>query len=177
MDTGQTFVITQENSLRKLYRELSHCTDSKLQDIGKDYVWIKFATREGDRYHIHDNKEEQWELLYEIALEVSNKTSDFRLGQVVDCLSELVNTTVSDVLKIHGLRRHHMLTNEEVDYTQKQLIELVGMDEYVPEHPWHRNIKTTDTGWLVKDLTNAQEIVVETRSDDKRSVYYLKPQK
>ena len=59
--------------------------------IGKKISWFKFAVKTKHGYRFLPNKELQWKKLEKIAEEFGQKYPQYKSGQIVDILSQLVN--------------------------------------------------------------------------------------
>ena len=176
MKSKQVFIISKRITLLNLMHDL-HCeVMSYLKDNDKSPQWLVFAKQTSHGFVMLDNKDLQWQALEKIAHQVGLKHPSFHKGTVVDYLSILVNTKVTDVAKDHQLKPIKKLLVIEKKYLQSQLIEVVHQNTHIPWHHWMIKICDLKNGFLVKDLTSGNNIEVIKKDCGDNRIYYLLPQ-
>ncbi len=176
MKLRQVFIVSERIDLLNLMHDL-HCeVMSYLKNNDKSPQWLVFAKQTTHGFVMLNNKDLQWQVLEKIAYQVWLKHNSFHKGTVVDYLSILVNTKVTDVAKDHQLKPIKKLPVIEKEYLQSQLIEVVHQNIHIPRHPWMIKTRDLKNGFLVKDLTSGNNIEVIKKDCGDRRIYYLSPQ-
>lgn len=121
----QLFIVKESIVFIDLLQNLSRLVQETLQKYHRDISWLQFARYEGPGYRFLDHKTRQWHLLEDIAQKAAAASDGFTIGQTIDILSELVNTTVKETILLHELRLITQLSSKEGVYIEKYRIELI----------------------------------------------------
>ncbi|OGK20998.1 hypothetical protein A2866_02680 [Candidatus Roizmanbacteria bacterium RIFCSPHIGHO2_01_FULL_39_8] len=78
--------------MKKIVEVLKLEVGLKAKHMGKPIAWFQFAKKTKYGYRFLTNKEAQWKILQEIAERIAQKYPQYTTGQIVDLLSEIVNT-------------------------------------------------------------------------------------
>lgn len=79
-----------KKTIRALKKEIREASKKH----GRSLSWFRFAKKTQYGYRFLANKEAQWKILQEIAERIAQKYPQYTTGQIVDLLSDLVNTRV-----------------------------------------------------------------------------------
>lgn len=79
--------------MKKITSEIKKVLLKKTKSLGKDISWFKFAkkTKNGG-WRFLNNKENQWDILEEIAKEIKKTNKKYTTGQITDMIAEIVNS-------------------------------------------------------------------------------------
>jgi hypothetical protein len=150
----QVLEIKQAVKEAKLIKDIGLELNKSIKSSKKDIAWFQFARYSQYGYRFLKNKEEQYEILEEIANRLVKIHKNYTTGQIVDMMSELINTRVVDDIHIHGLKIKTKLTKKEKEYTEKLLIEIVTSEQYILGYSWLMPIaKLKSNNWKVKNLS------------------------
>ncbi|MGD9129337.1 MAG: hypothetical protein PVJ09_02540 [Candidatus Woesebacteria bacterium] len=175
----QPLFIKEKTHLLDLLKDLGETTEQALALRQQDANWLQFAKRKDHGYKFLEGKEEQVQFLEDIAKEVSARHENYSLNQVVDILSNLVNTTVRDAVFLAGLIIAESLLEHELNHLERQLIQVVKDKSYVPRYPWLLTVPSEDKAveaenqWRAKDLSRDQELKISKKKDDDFHFYEI----
>lgn len=147
-------------------KTISDLAKSMVTKKGKTLSWLRFAKKNlAESYSFIPYKESQWSILEKIAEKVLILYPKKRSGEIVDLISELVNTTAKDCLSATWTVDLIKLSKNEKKYLNQTLISLVGLETYVPRHTYLFPIKTIDqNNWMVKNLKTGKMMRVIKQS-------------
>ncbi|OGK15275.1 hypothetical protein A2774_02520 [Candidatus Roizmanbacteria bacterium RIFCSPHIGHO2_01_FULL_39_12c] len=76
----------------KRVKEIIKTFKEEAKKKGKNLSWFKYAVKnKPGGWKFLSGKEEQWNLLEEISERVNQKHKEYKSGQIVDMISQLVN--------------------------------------------------------------------------------------
>lgn len=158
----------EERLMTDIYKKAKKTTEG----MKKELKWFKFAKKSKCGYKFLGNKEAQWEKLKLIAQDISRSYKSYTMGQIVDIISELVNTTVSEYINLK--KRNFKKRLQEKKYLESLLIEVVGLPYYIAGYPWlifHKDI--SKNFWKAKDLTTGRIVDVVRKNKGQFVVYEM----
>lgn len=139
----------------KLLRDIIKELQREMKKTKKELRWFQFAKKTQYSWKFLKNKEKQWEILGEIAKKISKKYTKYTNGEIVDLISELVNTQVKDDIMTHGLKVKKQLSPKEKIYLEKLLIEVVNLSYYIPRHSNLMPVKKiSKNSWKARNLAS-----------------------
>ena len=83
----------KKNLDRELLCDIKDAIEEKRKKIGKPAGWFRYARYANHGYVFLKHKEKQWEILNEVAIELSSRYPKYTQGEIVDLISEMVNKT------------------------------------------------------------------------------------
>jgi len=177
--TSKTFsygVKVKRNEVETL-RTINDLAKTVVAKKGKTLSWLRFAKKNSTGgFSFIPHKEPQWSALEKLAEKISILYPDKRSGEIVDLISELVNTTVSDCLSGAWATDLIKLSSKERKYLHQTLISLVGLETYVPRHEYLYPVKTIDqNNWMVKDLKSGKIMQVTKTIQGNYYFFFIKP--
>lgn len=77
---------------KRIFNEIKNSLVEKAKKMKKSISWFRFAkkTKTGS-WRFLNNKETQWEILEEVAREISKTNKKYTTGQIVDLIADFVN--------------------------------------------------------------------------------------
>lgn len=170
----QNFEIKQSIKESKLIKDIVLELNKSIKSSKKDIGWFQYARYSQYGYKFLKNKEDQYEILEAIANKLAKKHKNFTTGQIVDMISELVNTRVIDDIKIHRQKIKKKLNKKEKEYLEKLLIEIIASEQYVPGYSWLMpTSKSNRNKWRAINLITGANIMVRFVSNKKYCIYLI----
>lgn len=169
---AQPLLIKESKQRLHLLRDLGRKAHDETRKVGKEVSWLQFARKTKRGYRFLVNRERQWQMLERIAQEVAKDYPDYRLGQVVDILADLVNHRLVDYMARKEVMPHPNLAPDELSHGQEWLLALVQTLTYIPRSPWFFPLQQPHQNqWLAKNLISNQTIRI-TRREETDYIYF-----
>lgn len=166
--SGKVLLTREKQTFFDLLTALSEESNKAVKTRGRSLQWLQFATCHGSCYRMLENKDEQWEILQQIVDKVSWCHPQYTEGEIVDLLSQLINTTVGQSILQQFPELDGIMRNNENSFTNTLLIEYVSTPFFIPRHPWLMPLeKLSEARWQARNIINGNLLAVKRRRSGK----------
>lgn len=152
-----------------------------LEDIAqfaKEFTGLRFARHTLHGYKFFRKNQSKEQVLNKIVQKSQEKYPQFSTAMLVDVISELVNTTVKDDIKNHGMQLSPKLDEKGKSYGNVRLIEAKQSHQFVPRYPWFMPLdNVSGNQWQAQDLSNSKILTVMKTKNGKFYEYEIEQDK
>lgn len=156
-----------------LFKDIYKAVFTEANKRHKPVSWFQFAKYSRNKYVFLANKNDRFDVLEQIAIDIAKRHKTYTTGEIVDVICDLVNNTVGNYLQQQNLTVKNKHTKRETKYINSLLIDQVNNSQLIPGYFWYMPVsKKKNNSWKAKDLqTNKIFSVVCSRKG--KYLYYF----